>query len=156
MTTSGASPAPRGKGSDQPPRVPFWHMRPGPNGGSTIDRDLLDGFVRRVVSGNTAPIWMRRIEGRITGGWFTILPVGWVGEWHESPEPQWVIPLSGRWFLQTRDGKRVEMGPGDIHWGADIDTTGQQGHFSGQIGDEPCVQLLVQFDRDAPDIGAGD
>lgn len=156
MTPPAASPAPQDAGSDQPPRLPFWHMRPGPDGGSTIDRAFLDGFVRRVVSGNTAPVWMRRVEGRITGAWFTVLPVGWVGEWHESPEPQWVVPLSGRWFIETRDGRRVEMGPGDIHWGADIDTAGRHGHVSGQIGDEPCVQLLVQFARDAPDVGARD
>ena len=77
--------------------------------------------------------WMRRITGRITGGWFVVLPAGWVGIWHESPEPQWGIPLSGRWFIETRDGKRVEMGPGDIHRGADIGTAGQQGHSSGRM-----------------------
>jgi len=79
---------------------------------------------------------------------FMVLPVGWVGEWHESPRPQWVVPLSGRWFIETQDGSRVEMGPGDIHWGQDIDTRsvdGGRGHRSGQIGAEPCAMLLVQL-----------
>jgi hypothetical protein len=26
----------------------------------------------------------------------TVLPVGWIGEWHENPKPQWILPLSGR------------------------------------------------------------
>jgi hypothetical protein len=40
------------------------------------------------------------------------------------------------------------MGPGDIHWGADIESElepSRVGHRSGQIGDVPCVQLMVQF-----------
>lgn len=41
------------------------------------------------------------------------LPVGWIGEWHGNPKPQWVVPLSGRWFVETTDGTRVEMGPGE-------------------------------------------
>ncbi len=55
----------------------------------------------------------------------------------------------GRWFIETQSGVRVEMGPGDIHWGADIvagEVHGQVGHRSGQLGDVPCVQLMVQFE----------
>jgi hypothetical protein len=42
----------------------------------------------------------------------TVLPVGRMGDWHENPPPQWIIPLSGRWFVESMDGVRVEMGPG--------------------------------------------
>ena len=41
----------------------------------------------------------------------TVQPVGWVGTWHENPAPQWIVPLSGRWWVESMDGKRVEMGP---------------------------------------------
>lgn len=139
--------------SDNSPRIPFLHMKTAEKGGSTIQYEELDGFIRRVVSGDTDPIWMRHVNGEVIDAWFTILPVGWRGDWHESPEPQWVIPLSGRWYIETQDGKRIEMGPGDIHWGADISLTGNNGHRSGQVGDEPCVQLLIQFSRDKRDIG---
>ena len=47
------------------------------------------------------------------------------------------------------------MGPGDIHWGTDITEGAVQGqveHRSGQLGDVPCVQLMVQF-HDASDRG---
>ena len=77
-----------------------------------------------------------------------MLPAGWIGEWHESPRAQWVVPLAGRWFLETQDGRRVEMGPGDIHFGQDRDTRevdGKKGHRSGTVGDEACVQMMVQF-----------
>jgi hypothetical protein len=56
-----------------------------------------------------------------------------------------VIPLRGRWFIETMDGNRVEMGPGDIHFGQDEGTTNEKGHRSGQIGDEPCLQIMIQF-----------
>ena len=44
----------------------------------------------------------------------TVLPVGWVADRHENPRPQWIIPLSGRWFVSSMDGVRVEMGPGEM------------------------------------------
>lgn len=61
MTAPPTRPTPEGDHEDQPPRMPFWHMKVASDGGSTIDRALLDGFTRRVVSGDTAPIWMRRV-----------------------------------------------------------------------------------------------
>lgn len=81
---------------------------------------------------------------------FTMLPVGWIGDWHENPEPQWIIPLSGRWFVETMDGVRSEMGAGELSFGEDQDTRehdGRRGHLSGAIGDEPAVLMLVQVSR---------
>lgn len=137
-----------GRDPQNPPSVPFWQMKAGLDGGSTIERQALADFVWKSVSGNAAPIWMREFQGVVKAVWFNVLPVGWVGEWHPSPAMQWVVPLSGRWFIETQDGTRIEMGPGDIHWGADLADTGIDptiAHRSGQIGDVPCVQLMVQF-----------
>jgi hypothetical protein len=89
-----------------------------------------------------------RIYGQVQAIWFNILPLDWIGEWHPSPALQWVVPLSGRWFIETQAGERVEMGPGDIHWGADIEgisEASRRGHRSGQVGDVACVQMMVQF-----------
>jgi hypothetical protein len=93
-------------------------------------------------------MWMREFPGEVEAISLAVLPVGWVGEWQESPKPQWTVPLSGHWFIETQDGSRVEMGPGDIHRGQDIGTrvvAGGRGHRSGQIRDELCVHLMVQF-----------
>jgi hypothetical protein len=82
----------------------------------------------------------------------TVQPVGWVGEWHENPKPQWIIPLSGRRFEEAMDGTRVEMGSGEISFGGDQncrETDGKRGHRSGTAGDVPAVLMVVQFD-DAP------
>ena len=81
-----------------------------------------------------------------------VQPVGWVGEWHENPKPQWIIPLSGRWFVETMDGKRVEMGPGAVSFGGDQNTKpdaqGRKGHRSGTVGNQPSVNLIVQLEKD--------
>jgi hypothetical protein len=81
-----------------------------------------------------------------------VQPVGWVGEWHENPKPQWIIPLSGRWFVETMDGTRVEMGPGEISFGGDQNTKpdarGRRGHRSGTVGNQPSINLIVQLQSD--------
>ncbi|APP76383.1 hypothetical protein [Xanthomonas vesicatoria] len=128
-----------------PPSLPFLHLWTGPEGASRLTRSQLPGFGSKSVGGGAAPQWLRPFPGEVLGIQFAVLPVGWVGDWHESPHPQWVIPLRGRWFIETGDGTRVEMGPGDIHFGQDQGTTDARGHRSGQLGDAPCFQMLVQF-----------
>jgi len=138
-----------------PPTMPFWHMQPDAEGRSTIVQQALAGFALDSVSGDAAAIWMREFKGEVKAVWFNIMPVGWVGEAHPTPALQWVVPLSGRWFIETQDGTRVEMGPGDIHWGADLAGDGKHAataHRSGQLGDVPCVQMMVQF-QSAEDTG---
>ncbi|MEO7129714.1 MAG: cupin domain-containing protein, partial [Rhodoferax sp.] len=80
---------------------------------------------------------------------FTVLPVGWIGEWHENPAPQWILPISGRWWVEAMDGKRVEMGAGDLSFGEDQqcvkDDHGRKGHRSGTLGDVPAVLMVVQL-----------
>lgn len=137
-----------GRDPANPPRVPYYSLWTEPKGLSSLALGALGGLDAGSVGGKAAPLWMRRLRGEVEAVIFCVLPVGWVGEWHESPRPQWVIPLSGRWFIETQDGSRVEMGPGDIHWGEDIGTravAGNEGHRSGQIGDKPCALLMVQF-----------
>ena len=98
-----------------------------------------------------APQWQDELGARDATINFSVLPVGWIGDWHENPKPQWIIPLSGRWFVETMDGRRVEMGPGDISFGEDqgtsTDSDGRKGHRSGTIGSEPAVLMLVQLDE---------
>jgi hypothetical protein len=83
----------------------------------------------------------------------TVLPVGWTGTWHENPKPQWIVPLSGCWYVEAMDSTRVEMGPGEISFGGDQncrDIDGKRGHRSGTVGNEPAVLMVVQFDETPP------
>jgi hypothetical protein len=79
-----------------------------------------------------------------------VRPPGWVSEWHEADRPQWVMPIFGRWFAETTDGTRVEMGPGEASFdndqhGARV-AQGQVGHRSGTVGPLPAVVVAVQVE----------
>nr|WP_253959029.1 cupin domain-containing protein [Paraburkholderia fungorum] len=115
-------------------------------------RSELDKFDLKGV-GNAAPQWNDKQERSDATVVFTVQPVGWVGEWHENPAPQWIVPLSGRWWVESMDGTRIEMGPGDLSLGEDqgsiASADGRKGHRSGTIGDQPAVLMTVQLQ--APD-----
>ncbi|WP_131113064.1 cupin domain-containing protein [Lichenihabitans psoromatis] len=131
------------------PTVPYWHAYVDQDGVSRQKRCALTAFEQKSMSG-AAPQWNDTLSMAPSGVTICVLPVGWVGDWHENPKPQWIIPLSGRWFVETMDGTRVEMGVGEISFGEDQDCTadheGHVGHRSGTLGDVPCVQMIVQLD----------
>jgi hypothetical protein len=134
------------------PDIPYWHVWTDEKGVSHQDRCTLSGFKFDVISPGAAPLWINRLNATVTGIVFTSMPPGWMGDWHENPAPQWIIPLSGRWFVETMDGKRVEMGPGELSFGNDQNTKpdaqGRTGHRSGAVGDHPCMLMLVQVKQD--------
>jgi hypothetical protein len=106
-------------------------------------------FKLKTLSPPASPSWQDYMNNPVSEEVVTVMPTGWVGAWHENPKPQWIIPLSGRWFVQSMDGKRVEMGPGEISFGEDQNTKpdaqGHKGHVSGTVGNAPAVLMLVQF-----------
>ena len=131
-----------------PPRIPYWHLWVDADGVSHQARCELDSFELKGVGGAAAQWNDQQPRGEATTV-FTVQPVGWVGEWHENPAPQWIVPLSGRWWVEAMDGTRVEMGPGELSLGEDqgckADANGRKGHRSGVIGDQPAVLMTVQL-----------
>ncbi|MBW7923498.1 MAG: cupin domain-containing protein [Burkholderiaceae bacterium] len=130
-----------------PPIVDYWHLWRDADGVSHQQRCALHGFEQARI-GQAAPQWndeQPRGESTIV---FTVLPAGWVGEWHENPAPQWIVPLSGGWWVEAMDGTRVEMRTGELSLGEDQgcvpDAQGRRGHRSGALGDAPAVLLVVK------------
>jgi hypothetical protein len=138
------------------PTMSYWHVWTDENGVSHQKRCELSAFQLKSISPGAAPSWIDKQDTPGAAVLMVVQPVGWVGEWHENPKPQWIIPLSGRWFVETMDGKRVEMGPGEISFGGDqnckADAQGRKGHRSGTVGDQPSVNLIVQLETD-PSVG---
>jgi len=130
------------------PRIPYWHLWTDEHGISHQVRCGLDQFEWKGV-GPADPQWNAKQPTGEATVVFTVQPVGWIGEWHENPAPQWIIPLSGRWWVESMDGTRVEMGPGELSLGEDqacvADAEKRRGHRSGTIGDEPAVLMTVQL-----------
>jgi quercetin dioxygenase-like cupin family protein len=135
--------------SESSPAVSYWHVWTDADGVSHQSRCQLREFQKAAIQPAATPQWIGAKTRHDATVFVTVLPAGWTGNWHENPGPQWIIPLSGRWFVETMDGVRVEMGPGDISFGEDQNThqiDGKRGHLSGTIGSEPAVLMLVQFE----------
>ena len=131
------------------PRVPYWHLWTDENGISHQAECALAEFTLKGVGG-ADPQWNDKQDTLSSTVVFTVQPVGWVGEWHENPAPQWIVVLSGRWWIESMDGTRIEQGPGEFSFGEDqgcTETDGRKGHRSGTIGDAPAVLMTVQLHR---------
>ena len=131
------------------PYVPYWHLYVDEHGTSRQVRCALTDWELKGVGG-ADPQWNNTHERAESTVVLTTQPVGWVGEWHENPAPQWIAVLSGRWFIESMDGTRVEQGPGEFSLGEDqgcTTTDGRKGHRSGTVGDQPAVLMCVQVHR---------
>lgn len=130
-------------------RFKYWHVWTDDRGVSRQTQEELTDFQQESMGGDAAPQWNNHLLTAQANIIFAELPVGWIGEWHENPQPQWIVPLSGAWFVETMDGKRVEMGVGEVSFGGDQnikpDAEGKQGHLSGTVGNEPCKLMIIQL-----------
>jgi hypothetical protein len=136
--------------SGHAPSVPYWHLWTDAHGISHQAPCALTSFELKGVGG-ADPQWNNRHATHSSTVVVTVQPVGWVGDWHENPAPQWIVVLSGRWWIESMDGTRVEQGPGEFSFGEDqgcTETGGKKGHRSGTIGDVPAVLMTVQLHID--------
>ncbi len=133
------------------PTVPYMHLWVDDAGVSHQSPCFLEDFVFKGV-GRAEPQWNDAHPKSSATVVHTVQPVGWVGEWHENPAPQWIVVLSGRWWIESMDGTRIEQGPGEFSFGEDqncVEQQGRKGHRSGTIGDQPAVLMTVQLHIDA-------
>ena len=135
--------------ADDTPDLQYWHVFTDDAGVSTQQRATLSAFAKQSMGGDADPQFNFHFGDEPTHLMFAELPADWVGEWHENPKPQWIIPLSGGWWVETQDGQRVEMRAGDISFGADQETEedgdGKKGHRSGSLDGKPCRMMIVQL-----------
>ena len=135
------------------PTVRYWHLWRDANGISHLQSCSMTKFTLQTMQAPAAPQWQgEKASGAMTT-MVTVQPAGWVGEWHENPKPQWIVPLSGRWFVEAMDGARVEMGAGELSFGGDQncrELAGKRGHRSGTVGDAPAVLMVIQLDDAQP------
>jgi hypothetical protein len=132
------------------PRIPYWHLWADEKGASHQQECALTDFMLGSVGG-ADPQWNNRHDAHPSTVVISVQPVGWVGEWHENPAPQWIVVLSGRWWIESMDGTRIEQGPGEFSFGEDQGCTeieGRKGHRSGTIGDRPAVLMAVRLKLD--------
>jgi hypothetical protein len=82
--------------SDPSPKIGYWRLYADAQGVSRWARDEMTRFALKSMQPPAAPQW----QGEPSRGDLTVMvtvqPVGWRGDWHENPKPQWIVPLSGR------------------------------------------------------------
>jgi len=134
-----------------PPAQPhsYWHVWADKAGQTHQSKCTFHDFAPYSLGSGVEPIYVDKLHEEVGAVWIAQFPKGWVGAWHENPKAQWVVPLKGRWFVETTDGHRVEMGPGEASLGEDQaakpDQAGHTGHLSGTLGDEPITLMFVQL-----------
>ncbi len=135
-----------------PPKLPYWHLWADEDGISRHTRCAFTAFDMSVLGPGDAPQWKNTLVDD-ANAFLTVLPPKWVAGWHVNHVPKWIFTLSGCWYVESMDGVRVEMGPGEYAFGGDQnakeDAEGRLGHLSGTVGDVPCVQLILQRNDDA-------
>lgn len=108
----------------------------------------VDDFNLSAISEGSAELWQSPGKIGTTKSIFLELVPGNDSGWHENPLPQWIIPLYGSWWVETMDGMRVEMGPGEISYGEDQGSSRIDGHLgghlSGCVGDKPAILMVIQ------------
>lgn len=142
MTASSAAPAP----------LTYWHLWTDQEGISHQELCPFRAFTAAPLNPNVAAQWSAALQEN-GHGFLTQLPVGWRGEWHENAVPKWIFVLRGAWFVESMDGVRRTFTAGEFSFGGDQHcrrlADGRWGHLSGQVGDEPCLQLILQRHDDA-------
>jgi len=70
-------------------------------------------------------------------------------DWHEAPEPQYVITLAGTLEFTTRDGETFILRPGDVLVATDTVGTGHKWRL---LDEEPWRRCYVVLKAGAPDL----
>ena len=131
------------------PQMPYWSQWTDQAGQAHTTRCFLSGLKSEAFS--STPQFIRRLPGVVDSVVFSVLPVGWVGNWHVNPKRQWSIILSGQYYMETSDGASATLKTGDVFFGADQGALGskaepnKKGHISRVVGDEPVNHIIVQL-----------
>lgn len=150
------------------PEIKYATVWADEDGATHIGFCKIEGLQFNSYAPPAAPQWFGLSPDKIESISFAALPVGYVGDWHHAPGPQWVIVLSGRWSVETTDGSVLEQGPGEFQFNADSTSrprpcdsrvghiTRTVGEYKYQksiyemlqnltVGDEPNLQLIIKL-----------
>jgi hypothetical protein len=134
----------------QPER--YWHLWTDAEGISHQEQCTIQDFSLGELGPRNSPQFSRDLlsDGN---AFVTYLPVGWTADWHINQIPKWIYVLRGAWSVQSMDGTLAVMRAGEYSYGGDqgcqVTADGKEGHLSAQVGDEVCVQLVIQRHDDS-------
>jgi quercetin dioxygenase-like cupin family protein len=122
------------------------------DGQTHIAQCLLTGLTLKTFAPPASPYYLGIAPENVESIVISTLPMGWYGDWHHAPGPQWVIDLEGQWQVQAADGTTLTQGPGEFQFNSDDSahaaTPGAHvGHTARQIGTVPNVRMVITLKR---------
>lgn len=122
------------------PKIKYATVWADDDGATHIGYCNIEGLQFNSYAPPAAPQWFGLSPDEIESISFAALPVGYVGDWHHAPGPQWVVVLSGRWSVETTDGSILEQGPGEFQFNADSNSRPRPdddrvGHITRTVGE---------------------
>lgn len=147
--TPSLAPTPVAPGGTQPEDFSYYQIWADQEGETHFTKCKMQGFNLTIYS--SLPQYVRSDFGGTPKLMvLTELAVGLAQPLHPAPQVQFVVTLSGSWYIETTDGTRHEFVKGDLLFQDDISTSPADKtpeHYSGTVGNEPCQQLVVQLTR---------
>ena len=93
--------------------ISYHHMYVDSDGNTRIKRDCSFGeLVKKGYAGT--PQYVRDFKGAFDVKTVVVTQQFGPNPWHYCPSPQFVVTLSGQWYIETGDGDVIVMSPGDV------------------------------------------
>jgi hypothetical protein len=138
-----------GNSSEQPNDFRYYQIYASESGTTHFGKWKMTGFDLQAYG--SKPQYVRSdFGGEPTKLVFTELAVGLEQPLHSCPAVQFVVTLSGSWYVKTTDGTKFAFKPGDVLFQDNTKNSPankQPEHYSGVVGDQPCQQMIVQLSR---------
>ena len=112
----------------------------GPDGASHFGDGSIE--LQEIAYAPPAPPYFISQPEAATAVVVTMIPPGWVGDWHPSPKLQWWFQLGGELEVEVSDGEKRRFVSGSI---VRVEDTSGSGHVTRVIGPEPVSAVYVQL-----------
>ncbi|MBF0877316.1 hypothetical protein HKD21_10710 [Gluconobacter cerevisiae] len=131
------------------PTIAYWDNWTDPQGTTHLTKCKMSTFHEDSLTPDGEKVMLSSSHDGPTTVTLRVQPPHWKSGWSESHQVQWIVPLSGIYFVKAMDGTSVELNPGDILLSEDVAPIAHgsdpKGHLSGNVGDTAVALQVLQF-----------
>ncbi|WP_062500915.1 cupin domain-containing protein [Gluconobacter oxydans] len=136
------------------PTISYWDNWTDPQGVTHLTKCKMSTFHEDSIAPDGDKIMLSSPHDGPATVTMRVQPPHWKGGWNVSHQVQWIVPLSGIYFIKAMDGTSVELNPGDILLSEDVAPASHgsdpKGHLSGNVGDAAVALQILQFGEATP------